>query len=114
MKFVRQLDIILQAKKIATIKNTMSDRHSMEKKLNTLLKEYRTSVLSEIVANWENLSYEEQAGMAKLNYLFCGLHFMVAMAECANEAILESEKLIQSQGERFGAQKVAPGFCSIN
>ena len=31
---------------IITIKNTMSDRHSAEKKFNELLEDYRTNVLS--------------------------------------------------------------------
>ena len=95
---------------IITIKNTMSDRHSAEKKFNELLEDYRTKVLSEVVDNWEGMSEEEQTGIMKLNNFFCGLHFMVALADCASEALLEAERCLLEKGEKVGAQKVAPAF----
>ena len=98
---------------IITIKNTMSDRHSAEKKFNELLEDYRTKVLSEVVDNWEGMSEEEQTGIMKLNNFFCGLHFMVALADCASEALLEAERCLLEKGEKVGAQKVAPSFCSV-
>ena len=98
---------------IITIKNTMSDRHSAEKKFNELLEDYRTKVLSEVVENWEGMSEEQQTGIMKLNNFFCGLHFMVALADCASEALLEAERCLLEKGEKVGAQKVAPSFCSV-
>ena len=41
------------AKKIiVSVKNTMSDRHIVQKKFNLLLEKYRSDVLPEIIEGW--------------------------------------------------------------
>ena len=40
---------------ITTIKNTMSDRHSAEKKFNSLLEDYREKILSEVKIGWNDI-----------------------------------------------------------
>ena len=44
---------------IVTIKNTMSDRHSAEKKFNSLLEDYRTKILSEVGKTCQQRKGEE-------------------------------------------------------
>jgi len=46
---------------LANIKNTMSDRHIVEKNFNELLEGYRSEVLPSIVEGWSDLSPDEQA-----------------------------------------------------
>ena len=97
---------------ITTIKNTMSDRHSAEKKFNSLLEDYREQILSEVKIGWNDLSDEEKSGIVHLNSFFCGMHLMVGMAECANQALIEAEKAILGPDVHAGATKIAPSYCS--
>ena len=41
---------------IAKIKNTMFDRHIVQKKFNSLLEDYRSEILPTIISDWNNLS----------------------------------------------------------
>ena len=52
---------------LANIKNTMSDRHIVEKKFNGLLEDYRQEILPSVVAGWDALSKEEQLNLSSLN-----------------------------------------------
>ena len=97
---------------LTTIKNTMSDRHSAEKKFNSLLEEYRGKILSQVKDGWEFLTSEEKSAYTKLNNFFCGLHLMVAMADQANNALIEAEKVLSDGKMNLGASKIAPSFCS--
>ena len=90
----------------------MSDRHSAEKKFNSLLEDYREKTLSEVKIGWNDLSDEEKSGIVYLNSFFCGMHLMVGMAECANQALIEAEKAILGPDVRAGATKIAPSYCS--
>ena len=78
---------------VAKIKNTMSDRSSVQKSFNQLLMDYRSSVLPEVLADWQDLSSEEKGVLAKMNNFFCGLHFIVSLAEQSAEALAQWEKL---------------------
>lgn len=46
-----------------------------------------------------------QLEVSKTNNFFCGMHFMVAMADQANKTLKEWEKL-QFGGEKVGAGKI--------
>ena len=74
---------------IANIKNTMSDRHIVEKNFNQLLEDYRTEILPSVVKDWESISEDERASLSKMHNFFCGMHFMVGLAESAG-AVLKS------------------------
>jgi len=80
----------------------MSDRHSAEKKFNSLLEDYREKILSEVKIGWNDLLYEEKSGIVNLNS-FCGMHLMVGMSECANQALIEPEKAILALDVHAGA-----------
>lgn len=49
---------------LANIKSTMSDRASAQKNFNTLLQEYTSGILPNVVHNWENITIQEQQSMA--------------------------------------------------
>ena len=75
---------------LANIKNTMSDRHIVEKKFNGLLEDYRQEILPSVVAGWDALSEEEQLNLSSLNF-FCGMHLTVVMADYVLSILLEWE-----------------------
>ena len=97
---------------VTTIKNTMSDRHSAEKKFNSLLEDYRENILTRMQQEWENMSNDEQSALTRLNHFFCGMHFMVAMADQANDALIHIEKVLSEGIGNLGASKISPTFCS--
>ena len=73
------------------IKNTMSDRHIVEKKFNRLLEDYRVEILPMVVADWETLSVDEQSNLSSLNNFFCGMHVIVGMADAASSTLMQWE-----------------------
>ncbi len=97
---------------VTTIKNTMSDRHSAEKKFSSLLEDYRAEILAKVKTGWKDLSEEEKKSVTRLNTFFCGMHFVVGMADCANESLAAAEKAILGPESRAGATRIAPSFCS--
>lgn len=81
------------AKILAAVKNTMSDRHVVEKNFNCLLEEYRSEVLPQVVESWCELTEEQKEVMSKMNNFFCGLHFLVALADCSAEVLKQWETI---------------------
>ena len=84
---------------LVNIRNTMSDRAATETKFNQLLAEYRDQILPEVVLNYENLCEEEKMSLSRMNNFFCGLHTLVHLAETAQKAIYDTEKLHFDDGE---------------
>ena len=77
---------------LVNIKNTMSDRHIVEKSFNELLESYRSEVLPSMVEGWSDLSHDEQARISNLNNFFCGLHLLVGMADASAAVLLQWEE----------------------
>ena len=76
---------------LANIKNTMSDRHIVQKNFNELLEMYRSEILPDVVSSWKNLSSEEQQQVSSLNNFFCGLHLIVGMADTTASVLCQWE-----------------------
>lgn len=95
---------------LTSLKNTMSDRHIVEKNFNELLQTYRAECLPEVLSNWQGMTKEEQLEVTKMNNFFCGMHFMIAMADQADKTLKEWEKL-QFGGEKVGAAAM-PGIAT--
>ena len=76
---------------LVNIKNTMSDRHIVEKSFNNLLEEYRLEVFPSIIEAWVTLSPKERAKISNLNSFFCGMHLVVGMADTAASTLKEWE-----------------------
>ena len=74
------------------IKNTMSDRHIVQKKFNSLLEDYRAEILPSMVDNWDELTTAEQDHFSSLNNFFCGMHVLVGMADTTSSSLLTWEK----------------------
>ena len=60
---------------VRQVKNTMSDRHAVEKKFNGMLNEYRAGILPKVVEGWGEMSEDERGSMKVMNNFFCGMHF---------------------------------------
>ena len=79
---------------------TMSDRASTEIKFNSLLEEYRASILPLLDEQFNDLDTEEKHSVSKLcNFFFC-LHGLVHIADAAKAALKEAEAGL------FGSQPV--------
>ena len=76
---------------LSKIKNTMSDRHVVEKNFNSLLENYRLEILPSVIVNWNELNVDEQQSISTLNNFFCGLHLLVGMADTASSTLLQWE-----------------------
>ena len=87
----------LAKKLVLGIRNTMSDRHIVQKKFNGLLEEYRTDICQQIKENWSSLNVEEQKKMTKVNDFYCGLHFVVGMADHAEACLKSFEHLVHGE-----------------
>lgn len=76
---------------LANIRDTMSDRASTEKTFNKLLEEFRSTILPEVVDNWNDLDDMEKRLCSKLNNFFCGLHLLVGMTDSCETSIKKFE-----------------------
>lgn len=90
-----------------SIENTMSDQHIVEENFNELLQTYRADCLSGVTENWQHMAEMEQLEVSKTNNFFCGMHFMVAMADQAYKTLKGWEKL------QFGEEKVGAGTIHL-
>eukprot|EP00117_Sycon_ciliatum_P015915 scpid99812/ scgid15579/ len=68
---------------LANIKNTMTDRCSVEKSYNQMLQKYRAELLPQVVEGWDNLDEHDKSAMSTMNNFFCGLHYIVGLADQA-------------------------------
>ena len=64
---LRDTEKNLSNKTISTIKNIMSDRHIVQKKINSVFQDYRTSVLLNIVENWDAANEDIKSNFIKVN-----------------------------------------------
>ena len=89
---------VSKAKQIlASVKNTMSDRHVVEKNFNHLLEAYRADILPEVVEEWSDLTPDQQVSLSKMNNFFRDLHFLVALADIASVILEQWESLLSNE-----------------
>ena len=94
------------------IKNTMSDRHAAEKLFCHLLADYRESILPDVVADWDMLSSDQRDQIIRMNNFFCGLHYLVGLAESAEATLALWETIDDdSQGNSSGTQRLIRTAC---
>ena len=100
---------------LASIKNTMSDRHIVQKNFNELLQSYRLQILPDVVLSWPDLSPEEQQQVSSLNNFFCGLHMIVGMADTAASVLCqwEATTLVSATGSGVIVRKSESGTVRL-
>ena len=77
---------------LSNIRDTMTDRASTEKAFNVLLEEFRTTILPQVIYNWNDLSENERTLMSRMNNFFCGLHLLVGMADTCEGTLKKFER----------------------
>ena len=65
----------------------MSDRHAAEKLFSDVLSEYLVEILPDVVDGWSDMSNTEKEQLVRMNNFFCGLHFLVALANSAEATL---------------------------
>ena len=103
----------VSSKMVSKFKNTMSDRHAAEKLFNELLAGYRVDVLPEVVNGWNEASEMEKEQLTRMNNFFCGLHFLVGLADCAEATLKLWEETyeLHVSGKLSGTQRLVRTAC---
>ena len=83
------------------IKNLISDRCAVQKKFNDLFIEFRKNILKNTTKNFDSYSVEQQEKMTKVNQFFCGLHYLVGLADQAEVCIKVWEEMLYP-GQKVG------------
>ena len=92
-------DKSFSSKVFGSIKNLMSDRCSAQKKFNQVFKEYRSSVLPQIIEGWDTMPDDEKKKLKNVNYFFCGLHYLVGLADQAEATLKILEGLLYEKDQ---------------
>ena len=98
---------------VSKIKNTMSDRHAAEKLFNELLEDYHKDILPVVTENWAQMSEIEKDQLTSMNNFFCGLHFLVGLADSAEEVMKKWEVQSSSDSPQgsSGTQRLVRTAC---
>ena len=97
---------------VMALKNTMSDRHAAEKLFNVMLHDYRVKILPRMADNWNDLAEPEKEQLTRMNNFFCGLHFLVGLAEAAEETVkLWEARLKDVPTTSSGTQRLVRTAC---
>ena len=83
------------------IKNLMSDRCAVQKEFNDLFIEFRKNILKNATKNFDSYSVEQQEKMTKVNQFFCGLHYLVGLADQAEACLKVWEEMLYP-GQKVG------------
>ena len=86
----------MSEKILVSIKNTMPDRHMVQKIFNLMLEEYRCKIVPDVIEGWEKLAEAEQERIKKINVYICGLHYVVGLADQA-EGALKVDRLLYNE-----------------
>ena len=62
-----------------------------------MLEEYRCKILPDVIERWENLAEAEQERIKKINFYFCGLHYVVGLADQAEGALKVFDRLLYNE-----------------
>ena len=98
---------------VSRIKNTMSDRHAAEKRFNEILSDFRTEILPTVIDHWDSIDEVEREQLTRMNNFFCGLHFLVGLADAAEETLKLWEAQFSSNvvGSSSGTQRLVRTAC---
>ena len=84
------------AELLAKIKNTMSDRHIVNKCLNQQIQQWRSNLMPLVHENLDSLPANVQSNILSMNHLYCGLHTIINMGTVAKDVSKEFESIASS------------------
>ena len=85
------------AELMSKMRNTMTDRHIVNKAFNSSFKEVRENHLALIKDNLEDLTAEEMEKLAHMNNLFCSVHVIANCGTTAKTALKDFEETCELQ-----------------
>ena len=81
----------------------MSDCCNTQKKFNKLFIEYRVKIIPKTRSDWKTLSLDEQTKLLNVNEHFCGLRYLVALADTSEVSLKLWESLIFDDPKNVGS-----------
>lgn len=90
---------------LISFKNSMTDRHIVNKKFVKILEEWREQILPLHVENWENLDDKKKTEIISINDFYCGMHFILGLQDNFESNIKEWEK-VESGGDKLGRENL--------
>ncbi|KAF8372940.1 hypothetical protein PRIPAC_79369, partial [Pristionchus pacificus] len=81
----------------AAVSCTMSDRASTQQKFNSMIEEYRVTVLPKVVRGWDELSDTHQQELMKFHVFYCQLHVIANYTNVVLEALAEHERIVSGR-----------------
>ena len=98
---------------VTKLKNTMSDRHAAEKLFNEMLHDFRAEILPSVAENWDQMTEMEKEQLTRMNNFFCGLHFLVGLADTAEETVKlwEAHSTSKEVSGSSGTQRLVRTAC---
>ena len=72
----------------------MADCCATPPKINNLFTKFRKELLPDVMKNWENMPNDQQQSLGNVNEFFCGLHFLVGLADQAEACLKVWENII--------------------
>lgn len=65
---------------VAKVKNTMSDKSSVQKSFNRLLEDYRANILPEVLSDWQDLETDEKVARKMNNFFVACISLSVLLS----------------------------------
>ena len=94
-----------EARLLKNIRNTQTDRHTVNKSYKEQLKEYKASVLPHIIEDFNNLTAKEISDAVRINGLMCGMHAVHGVGTVTKEALKDFEQIAAPGQEYRGFKK---------
>ena len=85
-------------KLLFNIKNTMTDRHSVNDCVDDMLEKWKTEVAKVSVSGFEEMNESAKKIYTSINKLRCNLHFLLGLADAAEKGLNEYDKIVQNNG----------------
>jgi len=88
-------------------------RHAAEKLFNEILHEFRADILPTVAENWDQMTEMEKEQLTHMNNFFCGLHFLVGLADTAEEVVKlwEAHSTSKEASASSGTQRLVRTAC---
>ena len=83
-------------KMLLNLKNTMTDRHSVNDCVDDLLEQWKTEIAKVTIDGFNEIDENEQKIFTSINRLRCSLHFLLGLADAAEKGLLEYDKIVRN------------------
>lgn len=80
---------------IARLKNTMSDKCSVNHVFNSQLHALRSTLLLEVMEQWDELTDGQRDQMRNMGHFFCRMHILVNMALECDKTLSQLDEITQ-------------------